>query len=128
MGAGIAQVCAQAGCRVFLTDTDAGALEKAVAGIQWSVEKLAGKGMVTEAPETVLGRISPEQGLQRAAEADWVIEAVLEKEDLKKEIFAELDRLAPAGAPRPGPFAGPFRCPLFGRLFCPFRCRLVLSL
>ncbi len=99
MGAGIAQVCAQSGYRVFLTDTDAEALEKAVGGIKWSVEKLAKKGLVAEAPETVLGRLSPEQGLMKVAESDWVIEAVIEEEGLKKEIFAELDRLAPAETP-----------------------------
>jgi 3-hydroxybutyryl-CoA dehydrogenase len=73
MGAGIAQVCAQSGCRVFLTDNNQEALEQAVGGIKWSVEKLAGKGLVTEEPETVLGRLSPEQGLQKAVESDWVI-------------------------------------------------------
>ena len=99
MGAGIAQVCAQSGYRVFLTDTDAEALEKAVGGIKWSVEKLAKKGLVAEAPETVLGRLSPEQGLMKVAESDWVIEAVIEEEGLKKEILAELDRLAPAETP-----------------------------
>ena len=99
MGAGIAQVCAQSGYRVFLTDSNAEALEKAVGGIKWSVEKLAKKGFVAEDPETVLGRLSPEQGLQKAAESDWVIEAVIEEEGLKKEIFAELDRLAPGETP-----------------------------
>jgi 3-hydroxybutyryl-CoA dehydrogenase len=99
MGAGIAQVCAQSGYRVFLTDSNAEALEKAVADIKWSVEKLAKKGLVTEAPETVLGRLSPEQGLMKAAESDWVIEAVIEEEGLKKEIFEELDHLAPAETP-----------------------------
>ncbi len=99
MGAGIAQVCAQSGYRVFLTDSNQEALEKAVAGVKWSVEKLAGKGLVAEEPETVLGRLSPEQGLQKAAESDWVIEAVIEEEGLKKEIFEELDRLAPGETP-----------------------------
>ncbi len=99
MGAGIAQVCAHSGCRVFLTDSDPGALQKALDGIKWSVEKFAAKGVLKEAPEAVLGRIASVQGLQRAAESDWVIEAVIEREDLKKEIFEELDRLAPAGTP-----------------------------
>lgn len=99
MGAGIAQVCAQSGYQVFLTDTDAEALEKAVGGIQWSVEKFTKKGVLTEPPQTILRRIVPEEGLQKAAESDWVIEAVIEKEDLKKEIFKELDGLAPAETP-----------------------------
>ncbi len=99
MGAGIAQVCAQSGCRVFLSDNDSKALDRSMGGIKWSVEKLAGKGLVKESPETVLDRIRPEQGLARAAEAEWVVEAVFEEEDLKKEIFEELDRLAPAETP-----------------------------
>jgi 3-hydroxybutyryl-CoA dehydrogenase len=99
MGAGIAQVCAQSRYQVFLTDTDAEALEKAMGGIKWSVEKFAKKGVLTEPPKTILGRIVAEQGLQKAAESDWVIEAVIEKEDLKKEIFKELDALAPAPTP-----------------------------
>jgi 3-hydroxybutyryl-CoA dehydrogenase len=96
MGAGIAQVCAQAGYQVFLTDNNPEALDKAVGGIRWSVEKFARKGAVTEAPQAVLERIRPQQDLQKAAEADWVVEAVIEREELKKEIFSELDRLAPA--------------------------------
>jgi 3-hydroxybutyryl-CoA dehydrogenase len=99
MGAGIAQVCAQSGCQVFLTDNDAEALQKALGGIKWSLETFAKKGMLKEAPETVLGRLSSGPGLQKAAESDWVIEAVIEQEDLKKEIFRELDRLAPAHTP-----------------------------
>ena len=63
MGAGIAQVCAQSGFRVFLTDSNQEALEKAVDGIKWSVEKLAKKGFVAEDPEAVLGRLNPEQGI-----------------------------------------------------------------
>jgi 3-hydroxybutyryl-CoA dehydrogenase len=99
MGAGIAQVCAQSGCRVFLTDNDQQTLDKAVGGIQWSVEKLAKKGFVSEDPETVLARLSTVEGLETAAESDWVVEAVIEEEGLKKEIFAELDQLAPRETP-----------------------------
>jgi 3-hydroxybutyryl-CoA dehydrogenase len=99
MGAGIAQVCAQSGYRVFLTDNDEAALDKAIQGIRWSAGKFAGKGMLAEGPETVLGRIEPVQGLRAAAQSDWVIEAVIEDEDLKKELFQEVDRLAPADTP-----------------------------
>lgn len=99
MGAGIAQVCAQSGYRVFLSDSDDEALEKAIGGIKWSVEKLATKGLVKEAPEDVVARLSPEQGLGKAAESDWIVEAVFEEEGLKKEIFQELDRLAPGDTP-----------------------------
>jgi 3-hydroxybutyryl-CoA dehydrogenase len=99
MGAGIAQVCAQSGYQVFLMDSNQEALDKAISGIRWSVEKFAAKGVVTEPPQAVLERISPQQDLQKAAESHWVVEAVIEKEELKKEIFSELDRLVPAETP-----------------------------
>jgi len=44
MGAGIAQVCAQSGYRVFLMDTDPDGLEKALGKIKWSVDKFASTG------------------------------------------------------------------------------------
>jgi len=99
MGSGIAQVCAQTGYRVILMDVNEGALEKAVHGIQWSLEKFFSKGFIKEAPESCLDRITIATDLNAAAETDWVIEAAFENEDLKKEIFEELDRLAPSHIP-----------------------------
>ena len=99
MGSGIAQVCAQTGCRVILMDIDKGALEKAIQGIKWSLEKFFSKGFLKEAPESCLERISTVTDLNAAAEVDWVIEAAFEDENLKKEIFEELDRLAPSHIP-----------------------------
>ncbi len=99
MGSGIAQVCAQTGCRVILMDIDKGALEKAIQGIKWSLGKFFSKGFLKEAPEACLERITIATDLNAAAETDWVIEAAFENEDLKKEIFEELDRLAPSHIP-----------------------------
>jgi 3-hydroxybutyryl-CoA dehydrogenase len=99
MGSGIAQVCAQTGYRVILMDVDKGAVEKAVGKIKWSLEKIFSKGFLKESPELCLERISIATDLNPAAEADWVIEAAFENEDLKKEIFEELDRLAPSNIP-----------------------------
>jgi 3-hydroxybutyryl-CoA dehydrogenase len=99
MGAGIAQVCAQNGYRVNLMDVDQGALEKAVGGINWSLEKFYSKGFLKEAPEACLARITTATDLNAAAQADWVIEAAFEEESLKKEIFEKLDRLAPSDIP-----------------------------
>ena len=45
MGSGIAQVCAQTGYRVYLMDVNEEALNKALAGIIWSLEKFSSKGM-----------------------------------------------------------------------------------
>jgi 3-hydroxybutyryl-CoA dehydrogenase len=99
MGSGIAQVCAQTGYRVILMDVNKEALEKAVRGIKWSLEKFFSKGFLKEAPGSCMDRITIVTDLNSAAEADWVIEAAFEDEDLKKEIFEELDRLAPSHIP-----------------------------
>jgi len=99
MGAGIAQVCAQAGYRVSLMDVKAEALKKAERVIRGSVEKLSAKGIVKEPPDTVLARLTWVQDLGAAAQADLVIESVLEIEDLKKKIFEELDQSAPVETP-----------------------------
>ncbi|MFZ5586940.1 MAG: 3-hydroxyacyl-CoA dehydrogenase family protein [Thermodesulfobacteriota bacterium] len=99
MGAGIAQVCAAAGRRVFLMDNSPAALERAQAGIASSLARLAAKGKLADAAEAVQARISPCADLKPAAEADWVIEAAFESLPLKLDLFAELDRLAPAATP-----------------------------
>ncbi len=99
MGAGIAQVCAQSGYRVSLMDVNTQALGKAVDSIARSVKKLSGRSILKENPSDVLNRIEGVSDLSTACEAGWVIESVLEIESLKKEIFQELDRLAPADTP-----------------------------
>jgi len=99
MGGGIAQACAQAGYRVHLTDINAEALDKAKREIHWSVDKLVNKGLLKEQTPQILERLILEHDLVPAATADWVIEAVPEIEGLKKELFQELDRLAPLATP-----------------------------
>lgn len=99
MGAGIAQVCAQAGHQVSLMDTNPGALAKAMTGMKVSLGKLARKGLVREEPSAVLARVAPVDGLDSAAQADWIIEAAPEIEALKLELFARLDRLAKSDTP-----------------------------
>ncbi len=58
MGSDIAQVCAQSGYRVILMDVNKGALEKAVGGIKWSLEKFFSKGFLKETPGSCLERIT----------------------------------------------------------------------
>jgi 3-hydroxybutyryl-CoA dehydrogenase len=99
MGAGIAQVCAQTGYRVYLMDLTDEALEKALGGIEWSLEKFSSRGFLKEPPEKILARLDPVKDLQPAADADWVIEATFEEETLKENVFRELDSLAPAATP-----------------------------
>jgi len=97
MGSGIAQVCAQAGYPTHLTDIEEGALQRASKEIEWSLEKLGRKGLLKDSPGAVFRRITFERGLESAQEVKWVVEAALEKADLKQEIFKALDQRCPAG-------------------------------
>jgi 3-hydroxybutyryl-CoA dehydrogenase len=99
MGAGIAQVCAQSGLRVYLMDVSPRALVEAREGMALSLGKLRAKGLVSEMPEQVLDRVKFVPDLSPARNADWVVEAAPERESLKLELFRELDRLAPETTP-----------------------------
>ena len=99
MGSGIAQVCAQTGYRVYLMDVNEEALNKALAGIRWSLEKFSSKGMLKESPQTVLERITIVRDLSKAADVAWVIEAAFEEQALKEQLLEELDRLVSTDTP-----------------------------
>jgi 3-hydroxybutyryl-CoA dehydrogenase len=94
MGGGIAQVLASSGRRVSLHDAAPGAVERGLATMSKSVERLASKGAELDAEE-VLGRIEPAEAL---VPADLMIEAVVEDADVKKEIFRAADGILPADA------------------------------
>ncbi|HEY3501482.1 MAG TPA: 3-hydroxyacyl-CoA dehydrogenase family protein [Actinocatenispora sp.] len=100
MGAGIAQVAAQAGWQVTMRDVDDAALERGTAGIRKSLEKFVAKQKLSaEDAEQALGRLSTTTDLGDAvAEADIVVEAVFEQVEIKQRVFSELDRLARDGA------------------------------
>lgn len=99
MGSGIAQVCAANGHRVRLIDVDAAALDRALASIRASVEKLHGKGKLTDAQrDAALSGITVGLDLSEASDAQLVIEAVSETLPLKQTIFRRLDEVAPPGA------------------------------
>ena len=93
MGSGIAQVCAQAGYEVTLMDVNQEALNKAAAGIKWSLEKFASKGILQVSPQAVADKIVYTDDLSKAADAHWVIEAAFEAQQLKEQLFEQLDRL-----------------------------------
>ena len=94
MGNGIAQVFGQGGHGVVLSDIDAAALERARAQIDRSLGKLAEKGKIAAADRTAaLSRIEFTRDLADVTAADLVVEAVVEKLDVKRELFAELDRI-----------------------------------
>ncbi|MGW0657517.1 3-hydroxyacyl-CoA dehydrogenase family protein [Streptodolium elevatio] len=99
MGAGIAQVSAQAGYEVTLRDVTDAALERAQGGIRSSYEKFVAKGrMSAEDAEAALARLTVTTDLEAVADADLVVEAVFEKIEIKQEVFRELDRVAKDGA------------------------------
>jgi 3-hydroxybutyryl-CoA dehydrogenase len=91
MGAGIAQVSAQAGYLVHLYDVDQASLDRAVGDIAASVERLAVKGVVSEGPEQVVARIAPTTTLESLADASIAVEAVFERLDVKQDVFRALD-------------------------------------
>jgi 3-hydroxybutyryl-CoA dehydrogenase len=93
MGSGIAQVCAQAGINVFLTDISQEILNRALKNIAWSVGKFIEKGKIMGSLETVMSRIRVGTDWVNASQADLAIEAVFEKLELKREIFKKLDEV-----------------------------------
>jgi len=96
MGHGIAQTAAVAGCTVRLYDVNAAALPKALEQIRWSLEKLHTKKPDTAPhPDTVMPRLSAAASLEEAASADFVIEAVAEKSEIKEALFRALDEVSP---------------------------------
>ncbi|HLV61140.1 MAG TPA: 3-hydroxybutyryl-CoA dehydrogenase [Fredinandcohnia sp.] len=99
MGAGIAQVAAQAGLRVVLIDVSEEAAKKAYAKIGALLDRQVQKGKMTaEDREAILSRIEPAGSLEAAKGVDMAVEAVTENEAIKKEIFRKLDELvAPGG-------------------------------
>lgn len=91
MGAGIAQSAAQAGYPVQLSDISAEMVERGIAGIDKALAKQVAKGRLQEHEKAeIMGRISPASGLEAAADADLVIEAVVESRDIKRKIFSQL--------------------------------------
>jgi 3-hydroxybutyryl-CoA dehydrogenase len=95
MGAGIAQVAAAAGVAVTLYDVNADSVRSALEKMRWSLGKLHAKGRLAESVDTVLARVQPASGLDAAATAQLVIEAVPEIESLKRDVFTRLDNICP---------------------------------
>ncbi|MCA9826977.1 MAG: 3-hydroxyacyl-CoA dehydrogenase family protein [Nitrosopumilus sp.] len=96
MGHGIAQVSATAGYDVVLRDIEQGFLDKAMEKIKWSLDKLVAKEKISrEEGDAIFGRITPVVDLSDAVKnAELVIEVVPEIMDLKKKVYADLDRVA----------------------------------
>ena len=97
MGHGIAQVAAQAGLEVALCDASETILARAVERIGEGLERGVSKGRLTaEGKSAALDRVRPVADLAAAArDADLVIEAIPERLDLKRALFADLERHTP---------------------------------
>lgn len=99
MGHGIAQVAAMARYSVTLRDIRQEFLDKAMDKIRWSLDKMVKKERITTTEESeILSRIRPVVDIDDAvAQADLIIEVVPENMELKRKVYAELDRVAPSG-------------------------------
>ncbi len=95
MGAGIAQTAASAGFEVVLNDIGMEYLERAVKKIDKSLSKLIEKGKIEEDKNTILGRIRTTSNIESMKDTDFVIEAVFEDYDVKKDVLQKLDKILP---------------------------------
>jgi len=99
MGGGIAQVSAQSGYQVVVSEINDELLNKGLAAINSSLTKSVEKEKITPADkEAALARLKGTTDLKDFGNCDLVIEAAIENLDLKKKIFAELDRVCPKHA------------------------------
>ena len=98
MGAGIAQVAAMNGFSVMLSDISETFLDSGVQRIEKSLSSFLKKGRITEEEKQgVLGRVETTVELKAFEAADYVVEAVIEDEGLKLDIFAQLDKICRPG-------------------------------
>lgn len=93
MGGGIAQVASQSGFDVVVQDVKPEFLDRGKAVIAKSLAKLHEKGKLQGTPETVLGRIKFTTDLADFADADLVVEAIVENEAVKAELFKKLGEI-----------------------------------
>ncbi|HTR14437.1 MAG TPA: 3-hydroxybutyryl-CoA dehydrogenase [Roseiarcus sp.] len=94
MGAGVAQVFAAAGYPVRLRDVGEAPLSRGMGAIKKSLERMVAKGkMKPEERDATLARISPTTKIEDLAACDVVVEAALERFDIKKAVMEDLDRL-----------------------------------
>jgi 3-hydroxybutyryl-CoA dehydrogenase len=96
MGAGIAQVAAQAGLDVLLHDVSKDVLRRSVDGIARNVDRMIARGRIKpEQRDAILKRIRSTDKLEDLADSDFIIEAILEDEDAKIDLLKRLDKVCP---------------------------------
>jgi len=94
MGNGIAHVFARAGFKVILRDVEQGFLDRAMETINKNLEREVKKGKLDEAGKgSTLARLVPATDFAAIAEADFVVEAVPEKIEIKRAVLSEADKL-----------------------------------
>lgn len=92
MGSGIAQLFSSAGYEVMLLDRDMGLAEKGLELVRRGFSKAVDKGVISEEEvREALGRISLRSDWEAAAEADFIMESVSEKREVKEEVLSRLD-------------------------------------
>ena len=96
MGAGIAQVCAQSGYQVVVSEINDALLNKGMASISSRLAKNVEKGKLSaEDKDSALSRIKGTTNTKDFSDCNLVIEVVIENMDIKQKIFAELDKICP---------------------------------
>ena len=94
MGNGIAHVFARAGYKVILRDVEQRFLERGLETIGKNLDREIKKGKLAEAEKgTVLGRVQPVTDMRAIAAADFVVEAVPEKMEIKRAVLSEADSI-----------------------------------
>lgn len=94
MGTGIAQVAAANGCNVFLYDVNSEQTRNAISNLEKLLHRLAEKGkMSSEEAKAIISRIRFCESLDEFRECDLVIEAIVEKKDIKTLVFKNLENI-----------------------------------
>lgn len=92
MGVGIAQVAATAGCKVVLFDANTPQIDKALSGLEKTLNKLVEKAKISQEKATeIKNNIVKGETLQDLKDSDLVIEAIIENKEIKTKVFTELE-------------------------------------
>jgi 3-hydroxybutyryl-CoA dehydrogenase len=96
MGSGIVQVCAQAGYKVVVLETTDDLLQSGFSRLERSLAGAVGKGKLqADEMAAIRARVQGTKSVAELAAADFIIEAIIENLDLKRELFADLDKISP---------------------------------
>lgn len=100
MGHGIAEVAAIAGYDVYMRDIKEEFVQNGYESIEWSLGKLAEQGQMSEEEaDAALDRVTPVVDMEKAVSStDFLIEAVPEQMEIKKEVYGEVEQYAPEEA------------------------------